>query len=74
MIQEIITVIVVSVSVIIAVVGIVRRIRHRGDDSCDCGCGCGSSCPMKDQCTKPDKTRQSRRRQKSQKITCKETK
>lgn len=64
MIQEIITVIVVGVSVLIAVVGIVRRIRHRGDDSCDCGCGCGSSCPMKDQCSKPDKADADKNRKK----------
>ncbi len=50
--QEIITVIIVGISVVIAVVGIVRRFRRRGDDGCDCDCGCDSTCPLIDKCGK----------------------
>ena len=59
--QEIITAVIVGISVVIAVIGIVRRIRHRGGD-CDCGCGCDSSCPLINKCGNADAKNKNRKK------------
>lgn len=54
-IEQIVTAVIVGISVVIAVCGIVRRIRRRGLGGEDCSCGCGSSCPLADKCDKNKK-------------------